>query len=68
MFLHWVITSTALSSHGKLNVFTGCHDTSTAISSHGQLNVFTGGHHIITGMSSKVIIIFLQVVMSLVLQ
>jgi hypothetical protein len=37
-------TSTAISSHGKLNVFTGGRDTSTAISSNGQLNVFTGGH------------------------
>jgi hypothetical protein len=28
-----------MSSNGKLNVFTGVHDTSTAMSSLGQLNV-----------------------------
>jgi hypothetical protein len=33
-------TSTAKSSHGKFNVFTGGHDTITAMSRHGHLNVF----------------------------
>jgi hypothetical protein len=57
-----------MSSHVKLNVFTGGHGTSTSMSSHGQLNVFTGGHDNNTGMSSQGKIMFLQVVMTLVLQ
>jgi hypothetical protein len=32
-------TSTAMNSHGQLNVSTGGHGTSTEMSSHGQLNV-----------------------------
>jgi hypothetical protein len=57
-----------MSSHGKLKVFTGGHDSSTAMSSLGQLSVFTGGHDTSTGMRSHGKLMFLQGVMTLVLQ
>jgi hypothetical protein len=57
-----------MSSHVQLNVFKRVHNTITAMSSHGKLNVFTGVHDTSNGMSSHGKIMFLQWVMTLVLQ
>jgi hypothetical protein len=57
-----------MSSHVQLNVFKRVHYTITAMSSHGKLNVFTGVHDTSNGMSSHGKIMFLQWVITLVLQ
>jgi hypothetical protein len=60
--------STAMSSHGQLNVFTGGHDICNGMKQPLKIKVFTGGHDTSTAMSSHGQLNVSKVVMTLVLQ
>jgi hypothetical protein len=57
-----------MSSHGKLNVFTGCHDISTGMKQPWKNKYFTRAHVTSTAMSSHGHLNVSKEVMTLLLQ